>query len=45
MESPAGDMGYHREFDPENEKGLVEAWFSRWGKHLLDPKKEEEEDG
>jgi hypothetical protein len=45
MESPAGDMGYHREFDPDFEEGLVDAWFSRWEKHLLAPKKEEEEDG
>jgi hypothetical protein len=36
---------YHREFDPDFEEGLVDAWFSRWEKHLLAPKKEEEEDG
>ena len=40
MESPAGDMGYHRMFEPEVEPGLVDAWFARWQKHELNPGKE-----
>ena len=44
MESPAGDIGYHRPFEPQVERGLVEAWFERWKKHEAEAEKKEEAD-
>ena len=41
METPPGDMGYHRMFEVANEPGLVGAWFARWNKH--EPERDEPE--
>ncbi len=39
IETPFGDSGFHQKRDAEYQTGLVEAWFSRWGKHELEMEK------
>jgi hypothetical protein len=43
METPAGDMAYHRLFEPHVERGLVDAWFERWKKHESEARKKKED--